>query len=56
MESLSNDIASLDVSVDELRQTMDKVGTAVNHNSDRLLEIVKEVSFIKGRLNGKNDK
>jgi len=56
MKELSDDMASLDISVSELQETMKQVGVSVNHNSDRLLEIVKEVSFIKGKLNGKGNK
>lgn len=54
MKELSDDMASLDVSVDELRQTMNRVGEAVNHNSDNLVEIIKQVSYIKGKINGDN--
>jgi len=52
IENLSDDLISLDLSVNDLRETMKRVGTAVNHNSDNLVKIIEQVAFIKGKLNG----
>lgn len=56
VEKLGDDVAILDSSVNELQNIMKNVGVAVNHNSDNLVELVKQVSYIRGAMSAERRK